>query len=143
MKHLATNTGALLSIGVAFLYAVNTALYKQASNLGYDEFIIMFSTMLTAWIVLLYVPTVKRQELRQTLISSKVYLASSTLSSFVGIFFNILAVAGTYASYAVSIRRFDSVISVLLGWRYLKETNIKYKILGSAVMTAGAIIMAL
>jgi uncharacterized membrane protein len=65
------------------------------------------------------------------------------LSSFAGNFFHILAVATTYASYAASVRRLDSVISVLLGWRYLDEKNIVPKFIGSIVIALGSIIMVL
>lgn len=140
--HLFTNKGALLSIGVAFGYAVNTVLMKEASNKGYDEFTIMFAITVIGWLLLFYVPFTKKNELKATLRSNKAYLAGSTISSFAGSFFHILAIAGTYASYAVSVRRFDSFISVLIGWRYLKETNIRNKLIGSLVMVAGAIVMA-
>lgn len=143
IKHMFTNKGALLSIGVAFGYAVNTVFMKQASNKGYDEFTIMFLITAIGWVFLFYVPFTKRSELKATFSSNKTYLAGATVSSFAGNFFHILAIAGTYASYAVSIRRFDSIISVLIGWRYLKETNIRNKLLGSLIMVLGAIILAI
>jgi drug/metabolite transporter (DMT)-like permease len=143
IKYLLTNTGALLSLGVSFGYAVNTVLMKAASNNGYDTYTIMFVITAIGWLMLIYVPLTKQKELKATVTASKVYLAGATLSSFAGSFFHILAIAGTFASYAVSIRRFDSIISVLLGWRYLKETNIRNKLIGSVFMAIGAIIMAL
>jgi drug/metabolite transporter (DMT)-like permease len=143
IKHMFTNVGALLSLGVAFGYAINTVLMKEASNRGYDEFTIMFTITAIGWLLLMYVPILERKKLRKVFGASKVYLLGATISSFAGSFFHILAIAGTYASYAASIRRFDSVISVLLGWRYLKETSIKIKLVGSLVMTFGAIVMAI
>lgn len=143
IKHMFTNRGALLSIGVAFGYAVNTVLMKQALNKGYDEFTIMFAITVIGWLFLFYVPITKITELKATFNSKKTYLAGATVSSFAGSFFHILAIAGTYASYAVSIRRFDSIISVLIGWRYLKETNIRNKLIGSLIMVFGAIILAI
>lgn len=143
IKHLLTNTGAILSIGVAFFYAVNTVLFKQATNMGYNELTILFCTMLISWVLLLYVPLTKSKELKQTFKSSKVVIAGATISSFVGSFFHILAISGTYASYAVSVRRFDSIISVILGWKHLNETNIKTKLIGSFIMTIGAIVLVI
>jgi uncharacterized membrane protein len=143
IKHLFTNTGALLSIGVAFGYAINTVLMKAASNNGYDTYTIMFAITAIGWLMLAYVPLLKQKELKATFKASRVYLAGATLSSFAGSFFHILAIAGTFASYAVSIRRFDSIISVILGWRYLKETNIRNKLIGSVFMAIGAIVMAI
>lgn len=142
LVRLASSTGAQLSIGVAFGYAINTVLMKLISNQGYDSFTIMYAITAIGWLLLLYVPFKERDELLTTLKSSKVVVIGAATSSFVGSFFHILALAGTYASYAASIRRFDMLISVLLGWRYLKETNIRNKLIGSVLMTVGAVIMA-
>jgi len=143
ITHLVTNTGARLCMGVALAYAFNTVFFKVASNHGHDGLTILYTTMGIAWLLLLYVPFTKRQELKDAMRSNKLVVFGAAISSFVGSFFHILAVAGTYASYAVSVRRLDSIISILLGWRYLKETNIRNKLIGSAFMTIGVIIMAI
>jgi drug/metabolite transporter (DMT)-like permease len=143
LLRLFISPGAQLSLGVAFGYAVNTVLMKVLSNHGYSSLMIMFAITLIGWVLLAYVPLTKPQELATTFRSNKVVLLGAAVSSFAGSFFHILAIAGTYASYAVSVRRFETLISVLLGWRYLKETNIRNKIIGSLFMIAGAIVMAL
>jgi drug/metabolite transporter (DMT)-like permease len=143
LVRLVTSPGAQLSLGVAFGYAVNTVLVKVVSNQGYNSFTIMYALTLLGWVLLVYVPFVKRDELATAFKSNKAVVLGAAVSSFAGGFFHILAIAGTYASYAVSVRRFETLISVLLGWRYLKETNIRNKIIGSLFMIAGAMIMAL
>ena len=143
LVRLISSTGAQLSLGVAFGYAINTVLMKVVSNQGYDSFSIMYAITAIGWLLLIYIPFKKHDELAATVRSNKVVLLGAAASSFAGTFFHILAIASTYASYAVSIRRFDMLISVLLGWRYLKETNIRNKLIGSVFMTAGAVIMAL
>jgi drug/metabolite transporter (DMT)-like permease len=143
LLRLVKNTGARLSLAVAFGYAVNTVLFKVISNHGYDSFSTMYAATAFGWLLLIYVPLTKRNELQASLQSSKTVILGAAVSSFAGSFFHILAVAGTYASYAVSVRRFEMLFSVLLGWRYLKETNIRNKLIGSLLMTAGAIVMAI
>ncbi|HSX05866.1 MAG TPA: DMT family transporter [Candidatus Saccharimonadales bacterium] len=143
LVRLVTSPGAQLSLGVAFGYAVNTVFMKALSNQGYDDLTILYAIILIGWVLLAFVPIRKPRELVATFRSNKAALVGATVSSFAGNFFHILAIAGTYASYAVSVRRFDSLIAVLLGWRYLKETNIRNKLIGSLVMVAGAIVMAL
>lgn len=143
LLHLIKNTGARLSLAVAFGYAVNTVLFKMISNQGYDSLSILYATTAFGWLLLLYIPFTKRGELQTSLKSNKVVLFGAALSSFAGSFFHILAVAGTYASYAVSVRRTETLISILLGWRYLKETDIRNKLIGSLIMIAGATIMAI
>lgn len=143
MKRLFTSTGALLSLGVAFCYAINTVLMKALSNNGYNAFVILYVTTLVGWVLLLNVPISRMQELKAIGKSDKLAVLGGCFSSFAGSLFHILALAHTYASYAASVRRLDSVISVLLGWRYLKEKNIRIKLAGSIIMTAGTIIMVL
>lgn len=103
----------------------------------------MYAYTLLGWVMLVHVPLLQKTKMRQALKGSKKYVIGATLSAFVGSFFHILAVGGSFASYAASIRRFDSVISVGLGWRYLRETNIKNKLIGALLMVIGAIIIAL
>jgi drug/metabolite transporter (DMT)-like permease len=142
LVHLAKNTGARLSLAVALGYAVNTVLFKLISNEGHDSFSILYATTIFGWLLLVYVPFVKQRELKAALRSNKFVLFGAAVSSFAGSFFHILAVAGTYASYAVSVRRFEVLFSVLLGWRFLKEINIRNKVIGSLCMVVGAILMA-
>lgn len=143
LKYLLTSTGAQLGLLVAFGYALNIVLMKVVSNHGYDAFSIMYMMALIGMLVLTHVPFTKRGELRVAFASNKFALFGGAVSGFVGAFFNILAIAGTYASYAVAVRRLDSLMSVALGWRYLKETNIRNKLIGASIMTVGAVILAL
>lgn len=141
LTRLLTSAGAQLSLGVAFCYAVNTVLMKVLTNNGYDAFVVLYVTTLAGWILLLNVPISRRKELVGIARSDKLAVLGGSIGSFAGSFFHILALANTYSSYAASVRRLDAVISVLLGWRYLKEKNIRYKLAGSIIMTVGAIVM--
>jgi drug/metabolite transporter (DMT)-like permease len=143
LQRLFTNLGARLSLAVALGYAINSVLLKVLTDQSYDAFSILYVTTAATWILLAYVPFVKRNELRSVAKSNKLIVLGATVSSFAGSFFHILAVAGTHASYAVAVRRLDAPISVLLGWRHLKETNIRNKLIGSAFMVVGAIVIAL
>jgi drug/metabolite transporter (DMT)-like permease len=143
LKRLLTSTGAQLSLGVALCYAINTILMKVISNNGYNAFVILYVTTLVGWLLLLNVPLTRRNELKAIGRSDKLAVLGGSLGSFAGSFFHILALANTYTSYATAVRRLDAVISVLLGWRYLKEQNIRNKLIGSIVMTVGVIVMIL
>ena len=143
LKHLFTNIGARLSLVVAFGFAINTVLLKVLTDQSYNPFTILFVTTAVKWLLLAYVPFVKKDELRLVAKSNKLIVLGATVSSFAGTFFHILAVAGTNASYAVSVRRLEAPISVLIGWRHLKESNIRNKLIGSLFMVAGAVTIAL
>lgn len=141
LHRLFTSVGAQLSLGVALCYAINTVLLKVLSNNGYDAFVVTYVTTLVGWLLLLHVPLTRRKELQGIAASDKVAILGGSLASFAGNFFHILALATTFTSYATAVRRLDAVISVILGGRYLKEQNIRIKLIGSIVMTVGAIVM--
>jgi|GEM_PF-5453112 len=142
LKRLVTSTGAQLSIAVAFCYAINTVLIKVMTNDGYSSLTIFYLTTIIGWLLLLYVPVLRRKELKAIEKSDKLALLGGGVASFASGFFHILATASTFTSYATSVRRLDSLISILLGWRYLKETNIRIKLIGAFVMTFGAVLLA-
>jgi drug/metabolite transporter (DMT)-like permease len=142
LKRLITSTGAQLSIVVTLFYAINTVLTKIMTNDGFGPLTIFYLTTAVGWVCLAYVPLFKYKELRSMRRSDKLAVFGGGLSSFASGYFHILATASTFTSYATSIRRLDSLISILLGWRYLKETNIRIKLLGAAVMTFGSVLLA-
>jgi drug/metabolite transporter (DMT)-like permease len=141
LKRLLTSAGAQLSLGVAFCYAINTVLMKVISNDGYNAFVILYVTTLVGWVLMLHVPLSRRAELKAIGRSDRLAVLGGGLSSLASGLFHILALASTFTSYATSVRRLDAVISVLLGWRYLKEKNIRLKLIGSIIMTVGAVVM--
>lgn len=143
LKRLLTSTGAQLSLGVAFCYAINTVLMKVLTNNDLNAFVVLYVTTLVGWLLLLRVPIARRNELKAIRSSDKLAVLGGGLSSFAGSFFHILALSSTYTSYATSVRRLDAVIAVLLGWKFLKEKSIRVKLIGSMVMTIGAVIMVL
>ncbi len=142
LKRLVTSAGAQLSIAVTFLYAVNTILTKVLTNNGGSALTIFYLTTVIGWFFLLYVPILKHKELKAIGRSDKLAVLGGGLSSFASGYFHILATASTFTSYATSVRRLDALISIMLGWRYLEETNIRIKLIGAGVMTIGTILLA-
>ena len=53
------------------------------------------------------------------------------------------AFAAASATYVTAIRRFAAPLSTLWGWLYFKEPHIAARLLGTLIMTAGAILMLL
>ena len=140
LRRLLTSTGAQLSLGVALCYAINTVLMKVLTNNDFNAFVVLYVTTLVGWMLLIHVPISRRSEFKAIKGADKLAVLGGSLGSFAGSFFHILALSQTYTSYATAVRRLDSVISVLLGWRLLKEKSIRVKLIGSIVMTVGAIV---
>lgn len=143
LQRLVTSRGAQLCIAVTLCYAVNTVLTKVMTNGHHGALVIFYLTTIIGWLFLLHVPILKHRELRAIEKSNKLAILGGGVSSFASGYFHILATASIFTSYATSVRRLDALISILLGWRYLKETSIRIKLVGSAVMTVGAILLAI
>lgn len=143
LKRLVTSTGAQLSIVVTLLYAANTVLTKVMTNEGFGSLTIFYLSTFIGWLFMLYVPIFKLNELKAIKRSDKLAILGGGVSSYASGYFHILATASTFTSYATSGRRLDAIISILLGWRYLSETNIRIKLIGASVMTIGAVLLAL
>jgi drug/metabolite transporter (DMT)-like permease len=142
LKRLATSSGAQLCIAVTLLYAINTVLIKVMTNDGYSPLSVFYLTTAIGWLFLAHVPILKHKELRAIERSDKLAVLGGGISSFASGYFHILATASIFTSYVTSVRRLDALISILLGWRYLKETNIRIKLIGAGVMTVGTVLLA-
>ncbi|MEO6761529.1 MAG: DMT family transporter [Candidatus Saccharimonadales bacterium] len=144
LVHIFKNTGARFSLAVALSYAINSVFMKSASNAGYSSIAIIFGISVISWLILAYVPFRSHRQVMKALQPVNFGgVISASVSSLFGSLANILAIAGTYTSYALSVRRFDMVISVLLGWKFLREGNIRYRLAGSALMTVGVIVLVI
>jgi drug/metabolite transporter (DMT)-like permease len=54
-----------------------------------------------------------------------------------------LAISMVTAAYMITIKRMAGIFSVLYGWLLFREQGIRYRLLGTAIMTAGAIVIGL
>ena len=113
------------------------------ANDGFGALTVFYLATLVGWLFLIYVPILKHKELRAIERSDKFAVLGGGVSSFASGYFHILATASTFTSYATSVRRLDSLFSILLGWRYLNETNIRIKLLGAITMTIGALLLVI
>lgn len=62
---------------------------------------------------------------------------------FVEIICHNLAISMTAAAYMVAIKRMAGLFSVIYGWLLFKDRGIRYRIIGTLVMTSGATVIAL
>lgn len=144
IKYLVNSSAARLSFASVVLYALSTVFIKQASNLEYHPLTIIFVTDLLGIFILSYIFFTKQRRAIIPAIREKPReILLSSLTSLLGSILHNLAVAATFASYALAIRRLDGVFSVLLGWHFLKESNIKNKLIGATIITLGSAVLAL
>ena len=141
--HLVTNTGARFALLVAISFAISTVFTKSITNNSDSLLGIFFLMSSFRFITLFYVPLTKYKQIKSLSIKDLRLLVTISLNSLLGAFAGVVALANTYSSYAISVRRFDIIITVLLGKKIFKDTNIRNKIFGSLLMTAGVMIMIL
>lgn len=142
-EKLFKSAGAQLSLVVAFMYAINTVTTKIMTNDGYGSLDIFYVTSILTWVALCYVPIRKHREFKMIESKDKKYILSGSIAAFASGYFHILATATTFTSYATSVRRLDSILSIILGWRYLNESNIRVKLLGASCMLVGTLVLSL
>lgn len=58
------------------------------------------------------------------------------------LYFYVTAVSMTYVAYASSVKRFAPLFSVIFGYYFFGETNIRQRLLGAIIMLAGVIAIA-
>lgn len=51
------------------------------------------------------------------------------------------AFSGTQVSYALALFQTSALLSVLFGYRFFGETDIRRKLIGAAIMVAGAVLI--
>ncbi len=65
------------------------------------------------------------------------------IASVASVGFATLALNGAIAAYALSLRRLEVLFSVIIGWKYFKEGEVKRRLTGSTVMIIGVVLLAI
>lgn len=144
LKRIFTSRAGQFAIANGIFYALNTVVIKVVLDLDYDAFTIFFVTSSLTAIALLPTMLHTRNRAAISVVREEPKLILfATVNSLLGSVFHYFAVAGTYIGYALAVRRFDAIISVVLGWKVLNESNIRFKLIGASLITLGAVILAL
>lgn len=144
LTHLATSQAAHMSLGVAIFYTLNTIFIKSAINQGFDPLTILYVLSLVGVLLLSFILfTKKRSQILPAIQKHPRHLLASSINSLLGSYLHNATVSLTLVSYALAVRRFDTIFSVLLGWKFLKESNIRNKLAGAVIITIGSALIAL
>lgn len=143
LKALINNKGARLMFLASFLMAITTIIDRVAIENSSPIFYLItihFLYVLMLLPVLLYR---LRGKIRSTF-SFKNNKLMLPVGMFNGLFllFHNLAIPLTYVSYVASIKRISIIISVLFGYLFFKEKNIKERLLGAIIMVLGIMFIA-
>ncbi len=132
----------LLMLAVAFLFSITASLAKSAIHLSNPAYFIFVHYLFTSLLLTALFFSRIRKSKKQIMLNLRQLLAMGAAVAFSEIMISI-ALMLTLVSYAVSLKRTSVVFSVLIGFFFLKEKNFKPAIIGSAIMFAGALMIAL
>lgn len=140
IKKLISNKGTRYMLIVSFIWSISANLDKiSIQNSSIYQHIIFMNVFifLSLTLVLLSLRRFKVKEIQKG--KSKLLTVSSfTACAF---FFHMNALSLTLVAYVVAMKRMSGVISVFLGHFFLKEPNIKERLLGSVVMFTGVLLI--
>jgi drug/metabolite transporter (DMT)-like permease len=140
LRAVAKEKGSILMIIVAFIFSITATFGKMAVQHSSPIFFsVFYSILLSAFLFLIVSFKTKR-------VLSKI-VSQPLLFFFIGISMAIMMITHMKAinlvevSYMISVKRLSLLIGVIYGAVFFKETNIKERFLGSAVMLSGVILI--
>ena len=143
-KQLVKNKGARAGMLVPISYAVSAVFNKDALNKGVTPLASLILIMGVMGLAHAYVLFKNTKEVKATIKNKKlrnlILLASITGLASVG--FASLALNDAFASYTLSIRRLDVLITVFLGWKFMGDSDFKRRLVGTLIMTAGVFLVS-
>lgn len=137
-KDLKDEKGPLLVFTAAFIISM-VATFAKKSMLSSNTHTFIFGFALLQAIILSFFSI---SEIRAVFKKSKELIVLG-ISQALSEFFAALALVSAYASFAVSVKRTSLIFSVLIGYFFFKEKNIAERLVGTALMVAGVIIISL
>jgi drug/metabolite transporter (DMT)-like permease len=141
LRAIATERGSLMMLVVALLWSVTAVLDKVASLASSPSY---YTTFFSIAFGILYAPALvvglRRRPLERGVAARLVVLG---LLSAVMIITQFTAIEMTVASYVIAVKRAGMVVSVLLGYFIFKETHLRARLAGAALMMAGVVLISL
>lgn len=142
LKSLLKNKATRYMLIVAFIWSISANFDKKgiesSSILQYIFFINLFVTIGTT------IFSLKKGKLSfdSTRRERKNLFLVGILTSL-GYLFHMIALSMTLVAYVIALKRTAGMITVLLGYFFLKEKNIKERLLGSTIMFLGVLFIVL
>ena len=142
LKSLLKNKATRYMLIVAFIWSISANFDKKgiesSSILQYIFFINLFVTIGTT------IFSIQKGKLSfaSTWQERKNLFLVGILTSL-GYLFHMIALSMTLVAYVIALKRTAGMISVLLGYFFLKEKNIKERLLGSSIMFLGVLFIVL
>ncbi|MEF2144819.1 MAG: DMT family transporter [Desulfovibrionaceae bacterium] len=142
LRRMFREKGPLCMLGASLVYSVCSVIGKKLILLSSPLYFAGVFYTLFGMAFLLGLLLLKKIRL-STLLSRPGAGIVAGLIFYAHAAFHHLAIALTKAAYMMAIKRLNGIFSVGFGWIWFKETQMRFRLAGSVLMTAGAVVIAL
>lgn len=144
LRSIAREKGSLAMVAVAFIYSFSAVLGKKAILHSSPMFFGVFFFVLQNFLLVTWAILTGRVDPRHFIMSSNV-LKGLLVGAFyyLHVMLHVWAISMTQAAYMISLKRLSAVFGVLYGAWLFREEHVGWRLLGSAIMVAGATLVAL
>jgi drug/metabolite transporter (DMT)-like permease len=142
LKSLIKEKGTRYMLIVAFIWAISANFDKKGIEASSIYQYIFFINLFVSIGTTVFVFSKRKVSLPALKAEYKNLLAVGILTGAV-FFVHMTAITLTLVVYVVSLKRTGGMISVFLGYFIFKEKNIRQRLLGSAIMFAGVLLIVL
>jgi uncharacterized membrane protein len=139
-KAIIRNKGTRLMLIVAILWSISGAFDKISINNSSVLQHITFTNVLIFIVITITLIVQKKFDLSVMRSSKKNLLLVSGLTT-ASYFFHYSALALTLVAYVIALKRTAGVFSVILGAVFLKESNLRQRLIGSIIMFLGVLLI--
>lgn len=141
-KSLITNKGTKYMLFVAFIWSISANFDKISikSSSVYQHLIFINIVVFSLMTTLLFIQKKFNKEIIITNKKNLLLISSLAVSSFI---FHMVALSLTLVAYVIALKRLSGLISVFLGYYFLKEKKIKERLLGAFIMFLGVLLIVL
>ncbi len=141
-KSIFREKGSVLMIIVAFLFSISSCLGKIAVSHSSPMFFCMFDPVAEAAIIFLILIFKYRTPMVDMVSRPALFFAIGCVAA-VAIGCHFKAISMVDVAYMISVKRTSMVFGVIFGAVFFKESNIRERLLGCAVMVAGVMLISM
>lgn len=142
LKSLVRNKGTRYMLIVSFIWSISSNFDKVGITASSPMQYIFFINLFVAAGLTIFVSSKGKLKLEPLKLEWKNLLMVGIFTS-AGFFFHMNALSLTLVAYVIALKRTAGMISVGLGYFFLGEENIKERLLGSAIMFIGILLIVL